>query len=284
MGDRDRHHPLPPRRGRVAHVRPGPQPAAPPAAAIAPLRSSFRLVLSYDGTDYHGWQVQPRARTVQGILLEVARRRFGPETRVTGASRTDAGVHALRQVASLTTVARVPSLGIRGALNADLPRDIRVLDVREAPAGFDARRAATGKRYAYLIGVGAVASPLLLRYAWHVPQPLDVDAMRRALAPLRGRHDFGAFCAAPGRAKDPVCVVRALHVVRRKERLDVLVSADRYLHHMARNIVGSAVAAGRGGHDADWLRAGPAAPGPPPPRPPPARPGRAPRTVPRSPL
>src|SRR2546428_12338862 len=108
MGDRDRHHSLPPRRGRLAHVRPGPQPAAPPAAAIAPLRSSFRLVLSYDGTDYHGWQVQPRARTVQGILLEVARRRFGPETRVTGARRTAAGVHALRQGPSLATAARVP--------------------------------------------------------------------------------------------------------------------------------------------------------------------------------
>src|SRR5256712_13452262 len=139
MGDRDRHHSLPPRRGRVAHVRPGPQPAAPPAAAIAPLRSSFRLVLSYDGTDYHGWQVQPRARTGQGILLEAARRRFGPETRVTGASRTDAGVHALRQVASLTTAARVPTPGTRGALNADLPRDTRVLDAREPPPALRAR-------------------------------------------------------------------------------------------------------------------------------------------------
>src|SRR5207244_12443649 len=103
----------------------------------------------------------------------------------------------------------------------------------EAAAGFDARRAATGKRYAYLIDVGSVANPLLLRYAWHIPQALDVDAMRRALAPLRGRHDFGAFCAASGRAKDPVCVVRALHVVRRKERLALLISADRSLHHMA---------------------------------------------------
>src|SRR5437867_1883447 len=145
------------------------------------------------------------------------------------------------------------------------PRRGRVAHVRPGP-----RRAATGKRYAYLIDVGAVANPLLRRYAWHIPQQLDVDAMRRALAPLRGRHDFGAFCAAPGRAKDPVCIVRALHVVRRKERLAVLVSADRYLHHMARNIVGSAVAVGRGGHDADWLgavrasrdrtRAGPTAP------------------------
>lgn len=227
-------------------------------------------MLSYDGTDYYGWQVQPRARTVQGILLEAARRRFGPDTRVIGASRTDAGVHALRQVASLTTAARVPSLGLRGALNADLPRDIRVLAVDEAPAGFDARRAATGKRYGYLIDNAAIANPLLVRYAWHIPQPLDADAMRRALALLRGRHDFSAFCAAPGRDKDPTCVVRALHVIRRKERLALLISADRYLHHMARNIVGSAVAVARGGHDADWLgavrdsrdrtRAGPTAP------------------------
>jgi len=254
----------------VAHLRSGAQPAAPAAAAIALARSTFRLVLSYDGTDYHGWQVQPGARTVQGVLVEAARRRFGADTRVTGASRTDAGVHALRQVVSLTTGARIASLGLRGALNADLPRDVRVVDVREAPAAFDARRAATGKRYAFLIDNGSVANPLLARYAWHVPQRLDADAMRRALAPLRGRHDFGAFCAAPGRAKDPVCVVRALHVVRRKERLVVLLSADRYLHHMARNIVGSVVAVGRGAHDADWLgavrasrdrtRAGPTAP------------------------
>jgi tRNA pseudouridine38-40 synthase len=212
-------------------------------------------VLSYDGTDYHGWQIQPSARTVQGLLLGVARRRFGAETRIVGASRTDAGVHALGQVASLTTAAQISALGLRGALNADLPRDIRVLDVREAPAGFNARRAATGKRYAYLIDNGPVAAPLLERYAWHIPQRLDVAAMRRALGALRGRHDFGAFCAAPGRAKDPVCVVRALHVIRRKERLAVLLSADRYLHHMARNIVGSAVAVGRGTQDAGWLRA-----------------------------
>ncbi len=212
-------------------------------------------MLSYDGTDYHGWQIQPGARTVQGALVEAARRRFGADTRITGASRTDAGVHALRQVASLTTEARVAAAGIRGALNADLPRDIRVLEALEATAGFDARRAAVGKRYAFLIDNGRVANPLLSRYAWHIPQALDADAMRRALATLRGRHDFGAFCAAPGRATDPICVVRALHVIRRKERLAVLLSADRYLHHMARNIVGSVVAVGRGAHGPDWLDA-----------------------------
>jgi tRNA pseudouridine38-40 synthase len=207
---------------------------------------------------------------VQGTLLQAARRRFGADTRVTGASRTDAGVHALGQVASLTTAARISAAGLRGALNADLPPDIRVLDAREAPATFDARRAALGKRYVYLIDNGPVASPLLSRYAWHIPQRLDVVAMRRALAALRGRHDFGAFCAAPGREKDPLCVVRALHVIQRKERLAVWLSADRYLHHMARNIVGSAVAVARGAREAEWLsavlqsrdrkRAGPTAP------------------------
>jgi tRNA pseudouridine38-40 synthase len=212
-------------------------------------------VLSYDGTDYHGWQVQAGARTVQGTLVDAARRRFGADTWITGASRTDAGVHALGQVASLTTGARITAAGLRGALNADLPRDIRVLDTREAPAGFDARRAALGKRYAFLIDNGPIANPLLSRYAWHIPQPLDVGAMRRALAALRGRHDFGAFCAAPGREKDPVCVIRAIRVMQRKERVAVVLSADRYLHHMARNIVGSAVAVGRGSHDARWLAA-----------------------------
>lgn len=207
---------------------------------------------------------------MQGALLRAARPLLGPDVRVTGASRTDAGVHALRQVASVRTDSGLPPAAIRGALNAALPADIRVVDVRDAAAAFDARRSATGKRYAYLIDNGPVASPLLLRYAWHVPVPLDVEAMRRALAPLRGRHDFSAFCAAAGRAATPVCVVQALHVVRRHGRLALFVSADRFIHHMVRTIVGSAVAVGRGGHSPAWLgevlagrdrrRAGPTAP------------------------
>ena len=110
-----------------------------------------------------------------------------------------------------------------------------------------------GKRYAYLIDVGTVASPILRRFAWHVPRALDVRAMRGALVALHGRHDFSAFCAAPGRAADPVCTLRAAHVVRRRGRLGLVVSADRYLHHMVRNIVGSVVAVGTGARDADWL-------------------------------
>jgi tRNA pseudouridine38-40 synthase len=210
-------------------------------------------VLAYDGTDYRGWQIQPGARTVQGVVLDAARR-LAADARVTGASRTDAGVHALRQVASLTLSTALASRVVLRALNAALPCDVRVRVVREAPRGFDARRAALGKRYAYLIDNGAVPNPLLGRYAWHLPEALDVGAMRRALAPLRGRHDFGAYCAAPGRAKDPMCDVRALHVVRRRDWIAVILSADRFLHHMARNLVGSAVAVGRGARRPDWLR------------------------------
>ncbi|HEY3066916.1 MAG TPA: tRNA pseudouridine(38-40) synthase TruA [Methylomirabilota bacterium] len=252
----------------AARIRPdGLAPAR--AAAIAATLRTLRLSVAYDGTEYQGWQVQRAAPTVQGALV-AALRRLDPTVRVVGASRTDAGVHALAQAASVTTSSTLAPAAVTAALNATLPRDIRVLCAVEASAGFDARRAARGKRYAYLIDNGTVGVPLLRRFAWHVPTPLDVEAMRRGLAFLGGRHHFGAFCAAPGREKDPTCHVRAGHVVRRKQRLAVVVSADRFLHHMMRNIVGSLVAVGRGAHPPEWLadvlasrdrrRAGPTAP------------------------
>ncbi len=169
----------------------------------------YRATLAYDGTAYLGFQRQAGdAPTIQGILTRAARA-LDPGARLTGASRTDAGVHALRQVASLAMATALPPETVMRALNATIPPDIRVLDAAESRPGFDARRAATGKRYAYLIDGESVASPLLRRYAWHVPQSLDVSAMRQALAVLRGRHDFSAFCAAPGREADPTCTSRS---------------------------------------------------------------------------
>lgn len=215
---------------------------------------TLRLILSYDGTAYHGWQVQPRAATVQGRLLEAALR-LDPGARLTGASRTDAGVHALRQVASLVTASRLPPAAVQAALNATIPPDIRVLSATEADPGFDARRDAVGKRYAYVLDTAPVPSPLSRRFAWHVPGSLDLEAMRQALAALRGRHDFSAFRAAAGRGAEPTCVVRAVHVVRRRQRVALAISADRFLHHMVRNIVGSAVRVGRGAEPPAWLAA-----------------------------
>jgi tRNA pseudouridine38-40 synthase len=217
----------------------------------------FRLEIAYEGTAYRGWQVQREERTVQGALLEAARPLVGDGARLIGASRTDAGVHALRQTASLSideeaSVPRAPA-ELQRALNARLPADIRVVAVTAAHAAFDARRAALGKRYAYLIDNAPVASPLLRRFAWHVGVPLDLGGMRGALATVRGGHDFSAFCAAAGRERPPICLVRAVHVVARKERVIVLISADRFLHHMVRNIVGSVVEVGRGARKAAWM-------------------------------
>ena len=213
---------------------------------------TLRLELAYDGTDYCGWQTQPNMPTVQGTLIRAACA-LDPAARVTGASRTDAGVHALRQVASLATATSLATTAVMRALNATIPADIRVWRVIEDRPGFDARRAATGKRYAYVIDSQPVANPLWRRYAWHVPQRLDVSAMREGAAILAGRHDFTAFCAAPGRAALPICTVRAVHIVRRRERIALVIAADRFLHHMVRNIVGSIVAVGKGLHEPSWV-------------------------------
>lgn len=239
----------------MADARARARAAATPALAITRARI-LRLVLAYDGTAYHGWQLQPSLPTVQGALLAAARRCLGEGVRVTGASRTDAGVHALGQVVSLTTAGALAPTAVHAALNALLPPDVRVLEVVEAREGFDARRAAAGKRYAYLVDNAPVAAPLLRRFAWHIPLPLDVPAMRRALGALRGRHDFSAFCAAAGRGAEPTCCLRAAHVVSRKSRTSrivILLSADRFLHHMVRNIVGSVVEVGRGRREPSWL-------------------------------
>ena len=228
------------------------------------------LTLTYDGTHLHGWQAQPGQPTVQGLLMQACGRVLGEAVKVTGASRTDAGVHALGQVASLVTSATLSCQGLQRALNAVLPPAIRVMEASDAPPGFDARRSARGKRYAYLIERSPVADPFLLRFAWHVPRPLDIDAMREALGAIRGKRDFSAFCAAPGRGRTPVCAVASARLVTRRSRLGVLLSADSFLHHMVRNIVGSLVEVGRGARPPGWIgevvdgrdrkRAGPTAP------------------------
>jgi tRNA pseudouridine38-40 synthase len=210
-------------------------------------------VLAYDGTGLHGWQVQPDVTTVQGLLVEAARPLFEGEIRAIGASRTDAGVHALGQTVALSGDSSLTPDAVLAALNARLPRQVRVVAAAAAASGFDARRAARGKRYAYLIDNAPVPSPLLLRYAWHVPAALDLAGLRTGLAAVRGRHDFSAFCAAAGRDADPICRVRAVHVRRRRAIVAILVSADRYLHHMVRNLVGSAVEVGRGARPPAWL-------------------------------
>jgi len=237
---------------------------------VAARARTVRLTLAYDGTEFAGWQRQPDAPTVQDAVARACERILGAPAKVTGASRTDAGVHALGQVASLTTESPIALSALARGLNALLPPEIRVRDVREAPAGFDARRSAAGKRYAYLIDAGAAADPFLRRYAWHVPVALDPGRMAAGLAHLRGRRDFSALCASPGRGRNPVCTIRSARLVVRRHRLLFVISGDSFLHHMVRNAVGSLVEVGRGVRSPEWIaevlagrdrtRAGPTAP------------------------
>ena len=245
-------------------------PTPAPATGPTPSARAIRLTLAYDGTGLSGWQVQPDRPTVQGLLAEACARILGAPVKVVGASRTDAGVHALRQVASLATTSAIAPPRLARALNALLPAAIRVTDAAEAAPGFDARRSAVAKRYAYLIDRGPVATPFLERFAWHWPRPLDLRAMAHAAVALRGKHDFSAFCAAPGRDRHPTCTVLSARIRARGRRVGVFLSADSFLHHMVRNIVGSLVEVGRGARRPEWLaevldardrsRAGPTAP------------------------
>jgi tRNA pseudouridine38-40 synthase len=214
---------------------------------------TIRLTLAYEGTEFSGWQVQPERATVQGLVMGACHRVLGESVKVTGASRTDAGVHALRQVASFATASAMPAARLGRALNAVLPPAIRVLDARDAPSGFDARRSAAGKRYGYLIDRGSTPDPFLRRHAWHPGFPLDAAAMAQALGHVRGKHDFQAFCASAGRGRTPVCTVFSTRVVERRDRLAVFVSADSFLHHMVRNLVGSLVEVGRGAQSPRWM-------------------------------
>ena len=231
---------------------------------------TLRLAVAYDGTAYSGWQIQPSRPTIQGILGDACGRIFPGPLKLIGASRTDAGVHALGQVASLAVESLLQPLAIRSALNSYLPADIRVLTVAEAPPGFDARRSALSKRYVYLIDSRPVPSPLLRRYAWHVPRAFDLGAMAGGLRALRGKHDFSAFCAAAGRARTPTCTLYSARLRSRRSVVAVFLSADSFLHHMVRNVVGSLVEIGRGSRPPEWMaelllgrdrtRAGPTAP------------------------
>ena len=200
---------------------------------------TLRLVVAYDGTDFHGWQVQPGRRTVQGVLEESLTRALGEPVRLHGAGRTDAGCHARGQVASFTTGAVLPARALAPILNRALPRDLRVAAAEEVPAGFDARRSATARRYAYRLLDRA--DLMLERLAWHPRRTLDPAALEHATAPLEGRHDFSSFRGAGSTPTHPVCRVARAGWRRWEGGLQLDVIADHFLYHMVRNLVGTAL-------------------------------------------
>ncbi|MBI5141608.1 MAG: tRNA pseudouridine(38-40) synthase TruA, partial [Nitrospirae bacterium] len=174
----------------------------------------IRLTLQYDGTAYAGWQFQPDAPSIQGAIEAAIAKVTGEQVRVTGAGRTDAGVHALGQVAAFRSSSRLKDDVMLRALNASLPHDIRIVDAVTADDSFHPRKDAVGKKYVYLIQNRRIPSVFLGRWTWFVPLPLDLDAMREGLLYLVGRHDFSSFRTSGGDAVSPVRTINSINISR----------------------------------------------------------------------
>jgi len=216
---------------------------------------NFKVVLAYDGAEFSGWQIQPDAATIQGTLASAIGRVTGEKVLPQGSGRTDAGVHALAQVATFALESPIPSPNLVKALNDMLPPSIRVIEATEAPLEFHARKSARAKTYRYRIHRGAVCPPFLARYVWHFPYPLDEDAMGRAAAFVIGEHDFTSFAAVDSERgrEDEVSDMRsnvrrifASTWERTGEELLYTVRGSGFLHHMVRNLVGTFVLVGKG--------------------------------------
>lgn len=210
---------------------------------------TIRLIVRYDGAHLSGWQRQRNARTVQEELERAAGEIASETVRVHGAGRTDAGVHALAQVASFETSANIPIKGWRLGMNSKLPPEISVMEAREVSAGFDPRRASAGKRYRYLINNHPSRDPLLRDRAWHVYDKLDLDAIERAAAKLVGTHDFRGFRAADCERTSTVRHLFRVAIVRGFNGNPTLVALEvegtAFLKNMVRIITGTLVDIGR---------------------------------------
>jgi tRNA pseudouridine38-40 synthase len=234
---------------------------------------TLKLTLQYDGTDYVGWQRQSNGVSVQGVLEDALAPIEGAPVTVHGAGRTDAGVHALGQVASVTLTCDIAEPTLARALNAVLPVDVRVLAVEAMDETFHARFSSRAKTYEYRIVNAPLVSVFLQRYVWHVPQPLDIEAMRTAAGPLVGTHDFAGFQGSGANVATTERTILALDVEDGGGfdlPLVIRVSGDGFLRHMVRTIAGTLVEVGIGRWDPwtllavlesrDRTQAGPTAP------------------------
>ncbi|MEO8050146.1 MAG: tRNA pseudouridine(38-40) synthase TruA [Acidobacteriota bacterium] len=209
----------------------------------------IRMTVSYDGTEYHGWQVQPGLSTIQSVLEAVLAEIEGGPVRIAGSGRTDAGVHALAQVAAFTLVNPIPVENLRKAINRLLPLDIRVFDVTEAAADFHPRYQAVAKTYEYRIHRTEICPPFEHRYVYHYPYPLDEDRISELAPLLEGEHNFSAFAASDDKDELGRSKVRRVFHSRASRSGDVLIYNVRgsgFLKHMVRNVVGVLLEAGKG--------------------------------------
>jgi tRNA pseudouridine38-40 synthase len=210
------------------------------------------LTLQYDGTDFHGWQVQGEERTVQGELMRVLTLLEGRAVVVHGSGRTDAGVHAEGQVASVQLNREFAPDKLLNAINGNLPRDVRVIEASVVPEDFHARYSALGKTYVYRIFNAPVMSPFWSRYALHEARRLDIERMRKAAQLFLGEHDWTAFSAAQSDTQTRVRTITALEVAEqidergRGRLIEIKASADGFLRYMVRSIAGTLLSIGCG--------------------------------------
>ena len=205
----------------------------------------IKLTLEYDGTEFSGWQVQPDERTVQGELQESLSNMMGSQIKVIGSGRTDAGVHAVEQVAHADVTRDIPAVNIMMGLNSSLGKDVRVVNCEDTAQEFHAQRSATGKTYRYIILNGSRPTALDRNRVWYIRQPLDLEAMVEGAAHLIGEKDFAAFKSAG----DETTTVRNLRKVDIKvegEHILLLFEANGFLKHMVRNLTGALVEVGQG--------------------------------------
>jgi tRNA pseudouridine38-40 synthase len=221
---------------------------------------NFKLTIQYDGTDFHGWQIQDDLRTVQGEITRALSLIDGREVTVHGSGRTDAGVHAEGQVANVEVQRDITPAKLRAAINGNVEKDVRVLAAEVVDPDFHARFSALGKTYVYRIVNGPVISPFWLRYAHHEARPLDVDRMKRSAQLFLGSHDWTAFSAAQTDAESRVRTITLLDVRQAFDRraqqqiVEIEAVADGFLRYMVRSIAGTLLAVGRGELDDEAVK------------------------------
>lgn len=212
------------------------------------------LTIAFDGTNYHGWQVQKNAITVQEVLQRAINKIVGHTVDVKGSSRTDSGVHANMFYVSFKTYSDIETERLLFALNMYLPRDIAVKACEEADADFHARYSAVAKQYVYKIWNSKVRNPFLERYSLHYRYPIDVEVLDRAAKGFLGTHDFASFCSIRTDTPDTVRTVRRSEVVRNGELVEFIVEADGFLFNMVRIMVGTLLFVAQGKIAADDIR------------------------------
>jgi tRNA pseudouridine38-40 synthase len=229
------------------------------------MQRRLKVKLQYDGSAYHGWQIQRSGATIQGLLQEAIYRITGERVSVSGAGRTDAGVHAIEQVASFASSSGLDGVTLKRGLNAVLPRDVRVIDLHDTDGDFHPRYDAVKKRYVYLIANMEVVPVFMERYVWRIRSPLDGERMNVAAGFLRGSHDFSAFRGTGCGARNPVREVYRLEIEHRDEAAFLFarfsgnvmlftIEADGFLRHMVRNIVGTLAEVGKGRIEPEEIR------------------------------